>query len=77
MADILEMKLDSLLGRWPAAARALIANRMACIGCDFARFHSALQALDVYQLETESFVQDLEQALSSHPGAEKSRLEKE
>jgi hybrid cluster-associated redox disulfide protein len=61
--ELLDMKLDLLLGRWPNTARVLIANRMACIGCDFAKFHSTHQALEVYGLERDPFIKDLENAL--------------
>lgn len=57
--DLLDMKLDQLLSRWPTAAQVLIAYRMACVGCDFARFHTTRQALDVYNLQASSFMEDL------------------
>ncbi|MFP3853339.1 MAG: DUF1858 domain-containing protein [Anaerolineales bacterium] len=61
--DLLNMKLDQLLSRWPAAAQVLIAYRMACIGCEFAKFHTTQQALEAYNLETSSFVEDLARSL--------------
>ena len=75
--DLLDMKLDRLLCRWPAAAQVLIAYRMACLGCDFAKFHTTNQALDVYDLKPGPFLQDLEISLQGHPSSGSSQKEKE
>jgi hybrid cluster-associated redox disulfide protein len=75
--DLLGMKLDHLLSRWPAAAQVLIAYRMACIGCDFARFHTTNQALEVYDLKPGPFLQDLEISLQALPSNDSSQMEKE
>lgn len=56
---LLRQKIDQLLVETPAAAEALIAHRMACIGCAFDRFHTLGQALDIYGVEPEVFLQRL------------------
>ena len=77
LSALLNMKLDKMLHHWPEAGRALIKNRMACIGCDFAKFHTPTQAIEVYGLELNTFLHDLENALSSVSAATDTHMEKE
>lgn len=69
---LLDLKLIDLLAAWPSSAQTLIAYRMACIGCDFASFHTARQAIDVYQLDPADFLQSLQAHLQSSFGERRS-----
>ncbi|MGA9531648.1 MAG: hypothetical protein WBR18_02930 [Anaerolineales bacterium] len=66
--ELLDLKLVDLLAQWPSSAQSLITYRMACVGCDFAGFHTARQAIRVYQLDENSFVRTLQDHLELLPG---------
>lgn len=55
----LDLQIDQLLRRWPAAAQALIKQNMACVGCSFDRFHTLDQALEIYSVDPEGFLEQL------------------
>lgn len=61
----MSMKLERLLNRWPSSFQVLITHRMACVGCDFAKFHTTRQALAIYGLDAETFLSDLARAIDS------------
>lgn len=64
--ELMSMKIEQLLDRWPSGAQILIAHRMACVGCDFAKFHTTRQALEIYDLEFEPFINNLLLVIDSH-----------
>lgn len=43
-----EMTVDELLSRYPETARVFVRHRMACVGCDGARFESFADVGMVY-----------------------------
>ena len=47
----LEAPIESILGKWPKASRVFISNRMGCVGCSFAKFHTVQDACEIYQLD--------------------------
>lgn len=63
MDDLLDLRVETLLARWPTAAQVFIAYRMACLGCAFSSFHTTRQALEIYDLEVKPFLLDLEAAI--------------
>jgi hypothetical protein len=50
---------------------------MACLGCDFAKFHTTNQALEVYDIKPEPFLQNLEVSLKGNPSGGSNQMEKE
>lgn len=54
-SDSLNRKIEQLIAESPAWARAFIAWRMACVGCDLAGYHTARQALEIYGVSEEEF----------------------
>lgn len=48
--DILLIPVAEALRRWPAAAEAFIALRMACVGCAFSEFDTIQQALEAHHI---------------------------
>lgn len=63
--QVLDLKLLDLLTQCPSAAQTLIDYRMACVGCDFAGFHSARQAIGAYRLDETSFLRSLQAQIAS------------
>ena len=51
--------LDELLTAYPAAARAFVKHRMACVGCTMARFDTVGQAAAEYGLDIVPFMQEV------------------
>ncbi len=62
--SLLNLRVDQLLRCWPEAAQAFIAFHLACIGCAFARFHTLRQALEIYEIDPDAF---LEKLMESRP----------
>lgn len=52
----LEAPIEDILGRWPDVSQVFIANRMSCIGCPIAKFHTLKEACQIYLLNFEEVV---------------------
>ena len=61
--DTLEAPIEVVLGKWPKASRVFISNRMGCIGCAFAKFHSLYDACEIYQLDKENVLGQIQELL--------------
>jgi hybrid cluster-associated redox disulfide protein len=48
--DVLQVPVAEALRRWPAAAGAFIALRMACVGCAFMEFDTVEEALEAHHI---------------------------
>jgi hybrid cluster-associated redox disulfide protein len=59
---LLDSPISELVGRWPVLARAFIALNLACLGCDFSRFHTPRQAAQIYGLAAREMLSALRQA---------------
>lgn len=55
------MPIADLLKRWPTLAQVFIAYRLACIGCDFTKFHTLEDAARIYPDRAEAFLEALEE----------------
>jgi len=49
--ESLDAPIAVILGKWPKASQVFISNRMGCIGCAFAKFHTLQDASEAYQLD--------------------------
>jgi hybrid cluster-associated redox disulfide protein len=47
----LDTPIEVILGMWPEVSQIFIRNRMGCIGCAFAKFHTLRDAFEIYQLD--------------------------
>lgn len=65
---LLAGSVETLFERWPRTVQLFIQYQMACPGCDLAEFESLEGALQVYQLESELFLDDLKQIISNGEG---------
>ncbi len=63
------MIVADLLTCFPEAIPVFVRHRMACPGCLMAKFETVEGAAGVYGLELRSFLDELQQALSSASGA--------
>jgi hybrid cluster-associated redox disulfide protein len=46
--------IEVMLGVKPQLYKVFILNRMGCIGCAFSKFHTLLDACEIYQLDKRS-----------------------
>lgn len=54
-----DMSLDDIMQRWPATISVFLLNRMSCIGCPIARFHTMADAAAEYNLDPAHFAEQL------------------
>lgn len=57
-----ETNVDELIDRFPATARVFIRRRMACVGCEIARFESVADVCNAYHQPLETFLKELRTA---------------
>jgi hybrid cluster-associated redox disulfide protein len=59
MDGVLDDTIEGILGRWPKVSQIFINNRMGCIGCAFAKFHTLQDACDIYQLDMGNILEQM------------------
>jgi hybrid cluster-associated redox disulfide protein len=60
----LSISVESLFEHWPGTVQVFIQYQMACPGCYLAGFESLAGALNIYQIQEEPFLDDLQQIIS-------------
>jgi hybrid cluster-associated redox disulfide protein len=59
------MTISEILDRWPEIIPIFINRRMACVGCSLADFMTLEDALEIYHLNMESFIEEIENAIQT------------
>ena len=59
----LQMTISEILEGWPEIIPIFLNRRMACVGCSLADFMTLEDALDIYHLNMESFIEEIENAI--------------
>jgi hybrid cluster-associated redox disulfide protein len=59
------MTISEILGQWPEIIPIFLNHRMACVGCSLADFMTLEDALEIYHLNKESFIEEIENAIRS------------
>lgn len=67
-AELMATNVESLLSQWPATAQVFISYRMACVGCDFAKYHTTQEALEAYSLEQSIILNELAASMGNLMG---------
>jgi hybrid cluster-associated redox disulfide protein len=57
------LTVAEVLDRWPQTIPVFIRHRMACVGCTIAPFETLSEVADIYQLEPDEFLQELQQLI--------------
>jgi hybrid cluster-associated redox disulfide protein len=57
------LTVAEVLDRWPQTVPVFIRHRMACVGCTIAPFETLTEVADIYQLELDDFLQELQQTI--------------
>lgn len=67
---VIKLTIEELLHRWPQTAELFQDYQMACVGCVMAPFYSVLDAISIYDLDEEPFLNDLMQVIERGEGLE-------
>lgn len=54
--DILDLSLAEIMSEWPATVGIFLANRMRCVGCPIAPFHTLPEAAEEHELPLEGLM---------------------
>ncbi len=54
-----DLTVAEILQRWPQTAQVFLRHRMACVGCAIAPFETLTEVSEIYQVNTEKFLQEL------------------
>ena len=57
------MTIDEVMRRWPATLKVMLRNRMLCIGCPIAIFHSVADVCDAHGIDREILAGELLEAM--------------
>ena len=61
----LQLTISDILERWPEVIPIFIKNKMACVGCSLSDFMTLEDALEIYHLEKEPFIEQIKQAIQT------------
>jgi hybrid cluster-associated redox disulfide protein len=59
------LTISAILERWPEVIPIFIKHKMACVGCSLADFMTLEDALEIYQLEKEPFIEQIKEAIQT------------
>ena len=59
------MSITEILNRWPEVIPVFLKHKMACVGCSLADFMTLEDALDIYQLNEEQFIEEIKNTIQS------------
>ena len=57
--------MADLMSAWPQVIPVLLARRMACVGCDMARFETLADAARIYGLDLKLLMVDLNRVIEN------------
>lgn len=57
--EVLNLTVNDLLHRWPAAIQLFLAFRLGCIGCVYNRFDTLREALEAQEVNERDFLRSL------------------
>ncbi len=59
------MTISEILDRWPEFIPVFLKHKMACVGCSMADFMTLEDALDIYKINEELFIEELNLTIQS------------
>jgi hybrid cluster-associated redox disulfide protein len=74
-AEILHIPVAFILASYPQTSQVFIRNRMGCIGCAFSRFHTLKDVIEIYQLDEEKALREIQDLLNSRDDLDPSKIE--
>ena len=61
----LHMTISEILDRWPEIIPIFLNRRMACVGCSLADFMTLEDALEIYHINMEPFIEEIENTIQA------------
>ena len=61
----LHMTISEILDNWPEFIPVFLKHKMACVGCSMADFMTLEDALDIYKINEETFIEELNLTIQS------------
>lgn len=55
------LTVAEVLARWPQTIPVFMHHRMACVGCAMASFETLAEVVEIYDLDLQEFLSELEQ----------------
>ena len=62
----LHLTITVILERWPEVIPVFLNHKMSCVGCSLADFMTLEDALEIYKLEKETFIERLTRAIEKN-----------
>jgi hybrid cluster-associated redox disulfide protein len=59
------MSITEILDHWPEVIPVFLKHKMACVGCSLADFMTLEDALDIYHLNEEQFIEEIKYTIQS------------
>lgn len=60
-----QIAMADLMAAWPQVIPTLLERRMACVGCDMARFETLADAARIYGLDLRKLLADLARTINN------------
>lgn len=57
------LTISAILERWPEVIPVFLDHKMSCVGCSLADFMTLEDALEIYKLDEEPFIEHLTNAI--------------
>ena len=59
------MMMDEIMRTWPPTIRVVLRNRMLCVGCPIAPFHTISDACREHGIDKSLFIEELVRAINA------------
>lgn len=68
------LTVNEVMDRWPQTIPIFLRYRMACIGCPIGRFETVAEVAEIYRMELDHFIGDLQQTISQRRHENETRI---
>ena len=65
--------VEELIDRYPSTARVFVSRRMACVGCEVARFETVADVCEIYRQPLDAMLRELRAATMETGGSGEGR----
>jgi hybrid cluster-associated redox disulfide protein len=59
------LTISAILDRWPEVIPVFLDHKMSCVGCSLSDFMTLEDALEIYKLDKEPFIEQLTNAIEN------------
>ena len=59
----LNKSIDEIMRIWPQTISVILKNRMKCVGCPLATFHTAIDAAIEHDIDVDEFLKELNRVI--------------